>query len=40
MDSFKYKGVTYKVGDKVLLVNKRPDKWNKGGKWINTWARL
>lgn len=32
MDSFKYKGVTYKVGDKVLLVNKRPDKWNDEGK--------
>lgn len=32
MNSFKYKGVTYKVGDKVLLVNKRPDKWNEGGK--------
>lgn len=32
MESFKYKGVTYKVGDKVLLVNKRPDKWNEGGK--------
>lgn len=32
MDSFKYKGVTYKVGDKVLLANKRPDKWNDEGK--------
>ena len=31
MDSFKYKGVTYKVGDKVLLVNKRPDTWNHDG---------
>lgn len=31
MDSFKYKGVTYKVGDKVLLVNKRPDTWNRDG---------
>lgn len=28
MKSFKYKGVTYKVGDKVLLVNKRPSNWN------------
>lgn len=32
MESFKYKGVTYKVGDKVLLVNKRPHKWNDDGK--------
>lgn len=31
MKSFKYKGVTYKVGDKVLLVNKRPNKWNDDG---------
>lgn len=31
MNSFKYKGVTYKVGDKVLLVNKRPNKWNDDG---------
>ena len=28
MKSFKYKGVTYKVGDKVLLTNKRPSNWN------------
>ena len=28
MKSFKYKGVTYKVGDKVLLTNKRPNNWN------------
>lgn len=32
MESFKYKGVTYKVGDKVLLVNERPNKWNDDGK--------
>ena len=32
MESFKYKGVTYKVGDKVLLVNKRPNSWNDDGK--------
>ncbi len=31
MESFKYKGVTYKVGDKVLLVNKRTNKWNRDG---------
>lgn len=31
MESFKYKGVTYKVGDKVLLVNKRTNKWNSYG---------
>ena len=31
MKSFKYKGVTYKVGDKVLLVNKRTNKWNDDG---------
>lgn len=31
MESFKYKGVTYKVGDKVLLVNKRTNKWNSDG---------
>lgn len=28
MKSFKYNGVTYKVGDKVLLTNKRPSNWN------------
>ena len=27
MKSFKYKGVTYKVGDKVLLTNKFPHTW-------------
>ena len=31
MDSFKYKGVKYKVGDKVLLVKKRPCNWNCDG---------
>lgn len=31
MEGFKHKGVTYKVGDKVLLVNKRTDKWNEDG---------
>ena len=31
MEGFKHKGVTYKVGDKVLLVNKRTDKWNEEG---------
>ena len=28
MKSFKYKGVTYKVGDKVLLTKKRPSNWS------------
>lgn len=32
MKSFKYKRVTYKVGDKVLLVNERPTDWNDKGK--------
>lgn len=27
MESFKYKGVTYKVGDKVLLTNTLPNTW-------------
>lgn len=27
MESFKYKGVKYKVGDKVLLTNKLPHTW-------------
>lgn len=27
MESFKYKGITYKVGDKVLLTKKFPYKW-------------
>lgn len=31
MNSFKYKRVTYKVGDKVLLVNKRTNKRNDDG---------
>lgn len=31
MNIFKYKGVTYKVGDKVLLVNKRPNRWHDDG---------
>lgn len=31
MNSFKYKGVTYKIGDKVLLVNKRTNQWNRDG---------
>lgn len=32
MNSFKYKGVTYRVGDKVKLVNKRPYYWNQQRK--------
>lgn len=32
MKEVKYNGVTYRVGDKVLLVNKRPYAWNVGGK--------
>ncbi len=31
MKEFKYKGVKYKVGDKVLLVNKRRCTWNDDG---------
>lgn len=32
MKKVKYNGVTYKVGDRVLLVNKRPWGWNDEGQ--------
>lgn len=31
MKKYNYEGVTYKVGDKVLLTNKRPKLWNEEG---------
>lgn len=31
MRKYNYKGVIYKIGDKVLLTNKRPKVWNKEG---------
>lgn len=31
MKKYYYEGVTYKVGDKVLLTNKKPKLWNKDG---------
>lgn len=31
MKKYNYEGVTYKVGDKVLLTNKRPKFWNQDG---------